>query len=54
MPAHLGPLVISCYLPSLFYVTEFGESMTGVNVFDAFDGTVEICRKQVQAISPIW
>jgi len=35
-------------LPSFtFYVTELGESMMGVDLFDAFDGVVEICHKQV-------
>ena len=41
-------------LPSFtFYVTELGESMMGVDLFDALGGTIEICRKQVQAISPM-
>jgi len=34
-------------------VTELGESMMGIDLFDAFDKIVEISHKQVQAISPV-
>ena len=48
VPVQLGDKLLSSFT---FYVTEFGESMMGVDLFDALGGTVEICCKQVQAIS---
>ena len=48
VPVHLGDKLLPSFT---FYVTELGESMTGVDLFDALGGTVEIYCKQVQAIS---
>jgi len=49
VPVQLGDKLLPSFT---FYVTEFGESMMGVDLFDALGGTVKICCKQVQAISP--
>ena len=48
VPVHLGDKLLPAFT---FYVTEFGESMMGVDLFDALEGTVEICHRQIQAIS---
>jgi len=49
VPVQLGDMLLPSFT---FYVTELGESMMGVDLFDALGGTIEICSKQVQAISP--
>jgi len=48
VPVHLGDKLLPSFT---FYVTKLGELMMGVDLFDALGGTVEICCKQVQAIS---